>query len=164
MTINETKDNVSVAEQTSATEGYNPHVNPDQPFGPVPVKKIGSLSLKLKADPIPGFKQYWFNENKHDFQELSSEGWSHVNDKQGKPTKALVGTDEDRKGVYAYLMKVPQYFWDAWKADEQSLIDETDKAIGNGTLHRNTSIPGSYVPMNQDGTKRTTIYTDVKPR
>lgn len=94
-------------------------------------KPFGAFTQKLAYPARPGYHRHWFSDEPGRVDEAVSNGWAHVNDKEDKPVKRVVGRGRDGGAMYGFLMELPKVFWDedmAAKHDAaQARIDEIKK-------------------------------------
>lgn len=77
---------------------------------------FGQFESKLRYPPIEGYAQHWFNDKPGRIDAALRAGWTHVNDRDGKPKKLVV----DSGGLIGYLLKIPEQFREEDKAREQA--------------------------------------------
>ncbi|HUY05014.1 MAG TPA: hypothetical protein VMV33_17180 [Rhodocyclaceae bacterium] len=75
---------------------------------------FGMQEQQMLVAPIPGFRQYWFNDTPGRIARAVKAGYSHVIDPEtDEPKRMLAGRHESRpEGMQAYLMKIPQEWYD----------------------------------------------------
>lgn len=105
------------------------------------VKSFGAQSQKLAWPPIPGYVLYWANNTPGRIDELKGRGYDHVT-KDGQNVERIVGTDPSGAGLKAYLLKIPQEWYDLDQSAAQSAEAEKMQRIKTG----NIGVEGSYVP------------------
>lgn len=105
---------------------------------------FGSRRAKLQAPPRPGFQRRWINDKGSRIQDAQAGGWNFV-DKNGSPWSTGVGTSDSGGKLTAYLMEIPDEFYNADFAKKQEALDETDLAIYKGT-HNQEPGDNRYVP------------------
>lgn len=93
-----------------------------------PRKPFGAMTLKLAYPDRPGFHRHWFNETAGRIQRAEEAGYTHV-EANGKPVQKVVGTAEGGGPLNAFLMEIPQEWYDEDMAAQQREIDEKEKAI-----------------------------------
>jgi len=74
-------------------------------------KPIGAYSQKLALPKRSGYHRHWFNDTAGRVQEAEANGWSFIQDKDGKNICRCVGTGRDKGAMYAYAMELPEVFW-----------------------------------------------------
>lgn len=94
---------------------------------------FGEARLKLQAPARPGFRRYWFNDTPGRVQGALEAGYSFVK-LNGRNTRNVVGRAREGGALVAYLMEVPQEWFDKDMAAQQARVDETDAAIKGGRL------------------------------
>ena len=111
---------------------------------------------------IPGYKLHIFNDEPGRIQSALDGGWELVkpdevggvkdsvtsgNTDLGDKVRFLVGTSEKGDGLYAYLMKIKEEWWEEDQAEIQKRNDRVDDAIRGGVnVASGTSAEGFYTP------------------
>lgn len=94
-------------------------------------KPFGAFTQKLAYDARSGYHRHWFNDEPGRVDEAVSNGWAHVQGKDDKSVKRVVGRARDGGPMYGYLLELPEIFWAedmAAKHDAaQARIDEIKK-------------------------------------
>lgn len=103
------------AEQT-ARQAYNQEVERIRATR----KPFGSLTQKLALAERPNYHRHWFNDVPGRIDEKKAQGWTHITDDKGKPTRRVVGSGRDKGALYAYAMEIPLIFWEE---DCQAKVD-----------------------------------------
>ncbi len=76
---------------------------------------FGEPELSLYHEEIPGFRLYWFNDQKDRIYRAKRAGYEHVTDRNGEPIARVVSREGPRE-VKGYLMKIPIEYYKADKA------------------------------------------------
>jgi hypothetical protein len=119
-------------------------------------KPFGSQQQKLAWPPIEGFHLHWFNEEPGRIERAKEAGYEHVVDADGKSVHRIVGVGRDNKGMNAYLMKLPQDWYDEDMAIEQQKPDAVDKSIEHGEVegkHLSKDDKGNHFYVGAQGIK-----------
>jgi hypothetical protein len=111
---------------------------------------------------IPGYKLHIFNDEPGRIQTAIDGGWEFVqphevggvkdsvtsgNTDLGDKVRFLVGTSEKGDGLYAYLLKIKQEWWEEDQSATQQRNDRVDDAIRGGVnVKDGTSADGFYTP------------------
>ena len=111
---------------------------------------------------IPGYHLHIFNDEPGRIQTAIDGGWEFVtpdevggvkdsvtsgNTDLGDKVRFLVGTSEKGDGLYAYLMKIKEEWWQEDQAEIQKRNDRVDDAIRGGVnVASGTSAEGFYTP------------------
>jgi hypothetical protein len=111
---------------------------------------------------IPGYHLHIFNDEPGRVQTALDGGWEFVspdevggikdsvtsgNTDLGDKVRYLVGTSEKGDGLYAYLLKIKQEWFDEDQAELQKRNDRVDDAIRGGVnVKDGTSSDGFYTP------------------
>jgi hypothetical protein len=103
-------------------------------------KPFGQHRQKLAYNIAPGFHGHWFNDDPGNVDRAKEAGYDHVVEK-GKPVSSPVGVARDGGVLIAYLMQIPQEWYDEDMREQQKGVDETDRAIRSPSQN-----DGRYVP------------------
>jgi len=111
---------------------------------------------------IPGYKLHIFNDEPGRIQTAIDGGWEFVtpdevggvkdsvtsgNTDLGDKVRFLVGASEKGDGLYAYLLKIKQEWWEEDQNAMQQRNDRVDDAIRGGVnVKDGTSAEGFYTP------------------
>lgn len=118
---------------------------------------FGQHRQKLSYDARPGYHRHWFNDTGSRIGDAENGGYTKVNDKEGKPVSKIVGTQEGGERLVAYLMEIPQEWYDEDMAEQQASIDAKEELIKRrGRLEENSDDRG-YVPQRPDGSSSISI-------
>lgn len=104
---------------------------------------------KLDAPKREGFVRRWINDTPGRIQDAQGGGYAIVK-KDGKPWTTVVGVREGGGSLVAYLMEIPQQFYDQDFAAKQEKRNELERQIYTGT-HKQEAGDNRYVP--KDGIK-----------
>jgi len=115
-------------------------------------KPFGAMTLKLAYPERKGFHRHWFNETTGRIQRAQEAGYEHVI-AEGKPVQKVVGTAEGGGALNAFLMEIPQEWYDEDMAAQQREIDDKEKAIKRGELEGQDG-DNRYVPSQGISIKR----------
>lgn len=97
-------------------------------------KPFGSMQLKLAHEIRQGFHGHWFNDVPGRVDRAKDAGYEHVKDKNGKEVKRVVGTAEGGGALTAYLMEIPEEWYQEDMKAEQAHIDEKEEMMRRGKL------------------------------
>jgi hypothetical protein len=95
-------------------------------------KPFGSMSLKLDYAQREGFHRHWFNDTPGRIDRAKEAGYEHVKGNDQKNVSRTVGTAEGGGALTAYLMEIPEEWYQQDMASEQVVIDEKEEAIRRG--------------------------------
>lgn len=95
-------------------------------------KPFGSMQLKLSHEIRPGFHGHWFNDTPGRVDRAKEAGYEHVRDKDGKNMSRVVGVAEGGGALTAFLMEIPEEWYQADMQLEQSHIDEKEELMRRG--------------------------------
>lgn len=99
-------------------------------------KPFGSTDQKLAFPARPGFHQHWFNDEPGRVVQAKEAGYEHVNDQRGVPVSRVVGVTSGGGPLIAYLMEIPQEWWEEDMARQQKLVDEKMADIRRGHVDK----------------------------
>lgn len=122
----------------------------------------GTQAKLTVNNQIPGYHMHIFNDEPGRIQTAVDGGWEFVtpdevggvkdsvtsgNTDLGDKVRFLVGTSEKGDGLYAYLMKIKEEWWEEDQAEIQKRNDRVDDAIRGGVnVASGTSAEGFYTP------------------
>ena len=108
-------------------------------------KPFGSQDQKLAYEARPGFHRHWFNEIPGRIDSALEAGYTHVLNKEGSKVTQVVGVANSGQPLNAWLMELPQEWYDDDMKRQQQSVDEKDSAIRQGALDAK---PGDnrYIP------------------
>lgn len=110
-------------------------------------KPFGQQMQKLAYPVEPGYHHHWFNDNgRGRIDQAKEAGYEHVIGRDGNPVKAPVGVAEGGSILIAFLMKIPQEWYEDDMAAQQRAIDEIDRAIHSGAIAGKPGEDGRYIP------------------
>jgi hypothetical protein len=108
-------------------------------------KPFGSMSLKLDYPQREGFHRHWFNDIPGRVARAQEAGYEHVKGNDQKNVSRIVGSAEGGGALTAFLMEIPEEWYQQDMASEQVVIDEKEAAIRQGTLDKAEG-DNRYVP------------------
>jgi len=108
-------------------------------------KPFGSQTQKLAYPPRTGFHRHWFNEEPGRIDAALAAGYTHVEDKEGRKVQRIVGVNAAGGPLNAYLMEIPEEWYQEDMAEQQRLVDEKDAAIREGSVGGRPGEDGRYV-------------------
>lgn len=109
-------------------------------------RPFGSQRQKLAYPIRPGFHRHWFNETPGRLQEAEMAGYKYVLDKEGLKVCRPVGVTDAGGALMAYLMEIPEEWFNEDMSAQQARVDEVDKAIRRGDVEGKVGEEGRYVP------------------
>lgn len=129
----------------------------EQPATPEETPRVrrpfGTQEQKLAYAQREGFHRHWFNDTPGRVDDAVAAGYTHVKDARGQNVSRLVGRTEGGDGLNAFLMEIPDEWFQQDKAAKQARVDEVDQAIRKGEINGKVGEEGRYVP--RDGIKIT---------
>ncbi len=109
-------------------------------------KPFGTMDQKLFWPKRSGFHRHWFNDTAGRVEAALEAGYAHVMDSKGKPVRRIVGKLDNGAGLAAFLMEIPQEWFDMDMNRGQESVDETVKDIYRGKAGPLSREKNSYVP------------------
>lgn len=106
-------------------------------------KPFGGLEQKMNYPDRPGFHRHRFNDVPGRIERALEAGYAHVQDKEGKNVKWIVGTAPGGGPMEAFLMEIPQEFFEQDMAAQQQIVNDRENAMRRGELETRE---GGYVP------------------
>jgi hypothetical protein len=94
-------------------------------------KPFGSMVQKLAVPPRPGYHRHWFNEEPGRIGQALENGYNHVLD---NATKKPIARVVNKAGQQAYLMEIPQAWFDEDMAAQQQAVDDKEDTIRRGQV------------------------------
>jgi hypothetical protein len=108
-------------------------------------RPFSSVELKLAYESRVGFHRHWFNDTNNRINRALEAGYTHVQGKDEKNVSRVVGVAEGGGPLHAFLMEIPEEWYQEDIAREQKLIDEKESAIKRGTP-QGGEVEKGYVP------------------
>lgn len=106
---------------------------------------LGARQPRLVAEKRKGYHRRFINDKDDRIKRAAAGGYAHVRDEKGEPISRPVGTQEHGGGMTAYLMEIPQNLKDEDFEVSQSVLDDIDNSIYQGT-HGEKPGDKRYVP------------------
>jgi hypothetical protein len=101
-------------------------------------KPFGSQTQKLAFKKREGYHHHWFNETPGRIASAKNAGYNHVLDETtGKPIQMVVGVTQQGGPLNAFLMEIPQEWFDDDMAAQQQAVDEREDTIRRGQVTAN---------------------------
>lgn len=94
---------------------------------------FGATTFKLTAAAREGYHRHWFNEVLDRLDQAQRAGYTFVKE-EGKRVKRVVGVAKGGGPLTAYLMEIPQQWYEEDMARTQRNVDEIDAAIRGGQI------------------------------
>lgn len=108
-------------------------------------RPFSSVELKLAHNIREGFHGHWFNDVANRVNRALEAGYEHVKGKDGKNVSRIVGVAEGGGPLHAFLMEIPEEWYQEDMAREQALIAERESAIKKGQP-QGAEVEKGYVP------------------
>jgi hypothetical protein len=109
-------------------------------------KPFGSSTQKLAYEGRTGYHRHWFNDIPGRLQQAAEAGYKIIKDKGGKEVARPVGIYDNGVALLAYLMEIPEEWYQEDIAKQQSSLDEMDAAIKRGAFQGAVGKDGRYIP------------------
>jgi len=98
-------------------------------------KPLGTSEQKLAYPPRSGFVRRWFNDVPGRVSRAVEEGgWTHVLDAKGKNVERVVGTRPEGGALTAFLLELPEEWYQEDMQAQQAAIDEKERAMRRGQV------------------------------
>lgn len=108
-------------------------------------KPFGTMEQTMAYAKREGFHRHWFNDVRDRISRAQEAGYEHVTGKDGKNVQMVVGTAEGGGALHAFLMEIPQEWYDEDMRAQQKIVDEREAQIKRGDAERQAG-DGRYVP------------------
>lgn len=115
----------------------------------------GSFNRRLQARPIEGFQIRFVNDEMGRLSQFCDLGWDFVTNQEqglggnssdaGDKYSIVVGTTSGGQELRAYLLKIPQEWYDQFKRIEAEQTSQVDQAIKRGLVNSKEG-DGRYIP------------------
>jgi len=113
-------------------------------------KPFGARDQKLAYAGRPGYHRHWFNDEPGRVDRAAEAGYTHVKDEQsGKNVQTVVGTARGGGPLLAFLMEIPEEWYQEDMAANDALVLERKQEIETGQLNKPSGRDGQlrYVPQ-----------------
>jgi hypothetical protein len=118
--------------------------------GPPPRRKrnpFGTHEQKLAYPPRPGYHRHWFNDVSNRIPQALEGGYTHVVGNDGKRVMRPAGVAEHGGALIAYLLEIPQAWYDEDMAAQQAEVDKVEEAMRRGVDTKGgPGVDGRYIP------------------
>lgn len=129
-----------------------PEGRDEKSVAPSRVKRVplGTPQIKLVLPEIPGYVPRWLNDEPGRLPRAQNAGYEFVSQDEAPEIGAnevtpgnvdlgtricrLVGTGDDDKPLYAYLMKIKEEWYNEDQVTKLEAVNKVDKAIHEGTV------------------------------
>lgn len=108
-------------------------------------KPFGSLDQQLAYPARENYHRHWFNDVGNRIARAGEAGYEHVKDKDNKNVSHVVGTADGGGPLRAFLMEIPEEWYQEDMRAQQDDIDDKESAIKRGELNKAEG-SHSYVP------------------
>lgn len=116
-------------------------------------RPFGSTTQKLAYPARPHYHRHWFNDTPGRVEEALQAGYTNVEDKEGKRVVRVVGVSPSGGPLNAYLMEIPEEWYQEDMVAQQKRVDEMDSAIRRGAVAGTPGVEGRYIPDSFGGIK-----------
>ena len=116
-------------------------------------KPFGAMQQKLAYAQRENYHRHWFNDTGDRIHRATEAGYDHVKDNDGKNVSYVVGTTDGGQPLRAFLMEIPEEWYQEDMAAQQREIDAKEASIKSGQLERQSG-DGRYVPSQGISIKR----------
>lgn len=105
-------------------------------------KPFGNRDQKLAYPNREGFHRHWFNDEPGRILQARDAGYEQVSDERGNPVQMVVGVGRGGNPQVAFLMEIPQQYYDEDMAAQDGVVHEVLTQIRDGNLERPTGRDG----------------------
>lgn len=96
---------------------------------------FGNFTQKLAYADREGYRRYWFNDEPGRVHRAREAGYDHVFDPiQKQNVQRIVGRNESGGPLLAFLMEIPQEWFEEDMAQYQKIVDEKEAAYKRGQV------------------------------
>jgi hypothetical protein len=118
-------------------------------------RPFGSQVQKLAYEARPGYHRHWFNELPGRIDQALEAGYTHVEDREGRKVTRVVGVAPAGGPLTAFLMEIPEEWYQEDMALQAQANAEREHAIRTGSVTGQPGKDGVYIPETR-GIKITT--------
>lgn len=111
---------------------------------------FGSQKQKMAYPEREGYKRYWFNDEPGRIEQALSGGYTHVQ----KDGQNVTLTVDKTTGMKAYLMEIPQEWWEEDMRAAQEVVDRREADLRRGSITNKSEQDGDgvfYAGSNRKG-------------
>lgn len=108
-------------------------------------KPFGSMDQKLYYPQREGYHRHWFNEKPGRLDAALDAGYTFVLDREQKKVSRVVDVAPGGGPLHAWLMEIPQEWFEEDMKRQQKVVDEREDTIKKGLLET-TPGDGRYIP------------------
>lgn len=112
-------------------------------------RPFGSQTQKLAYEPRAGYHRHWFNDLPGRIVQAQEAGYSFVEDKEGKKVHRVVGVDAAGGPLEAYLMEIPEEWYQEDMSRNEEATRKLDESIRRGNVAGEVGKDGRYVPASR---------------
>jgi hypothetical protein len=99
-------------------------------------KPFGSTDQKLAFPPRNGYHRHWFNDEPGRIYSAEQAGYDHVKGIDGKPVSRIVGTRQGGGAILAFLMEIPEEWYQEDMKRLQDEVDRKEAGIRRGNVEK----------------------------
>lgn len=121
-------------------------------------KPFGSHEQKLAYPNREGFHRHWFNDEPGRIMRAREAGYEQVHDDDGRPVSTVVGIGRGGQALVAFLMEIPQSWFEEDMAAQEMVVHGLMTQIGRGEHAKPTGQDGS---LRYAGSTRGDIKVDT---
>lgn len=113
-------------------------------------KGFGNQSQKLARPKRAGYHRHWFNDTPGRIARALESGWTHVKNEITKENeKEVVGVAAVGGALHAYLMEIPEEWYQDDMAEQENLNAMKEEAIKGGVQPQKPEDKGAFYPTAQ---------------
>lgn len=106
---------------------------------------FGNQGQKLAYPQRPGYHRHWFNDTPGRVMGSEESGFTKVNDPiTGKPVSRIVGTQQNGDPLAAYLLEIPQEWYDDDMRELEKINAEKEATIRGGAEAKDAKDAGQF--------------------
>lgn len=106
-------------------------------------KPFGNQEQKLAYPNREGFHRHWFNDEPGRIMRAREAGYEQVEDEDGRPVSTVVGIGRGGQALVAFLMEIPQQWFEEDMAAQETTVHGLMTQIGRGEHAKPTGQDGS---------------------
>ena len=111
---------------------------------------FGSQDQKLAYPQRQGYHRHWFNDTPGRISRALESGWTHVkNEINGNNEREVVGVAQIGGALHAYLMEIPEEWYQDDMDDQEKLNASKEEAIKGGVQAQKPEDISAFYPTAQ---------------
>lgn len=110
---------------------------------------FGSQDQKLAYPQRQGYHRHWFNDSPGRVASAKESGYTQVEDEAGKPVVRVVGVTATGAPLSAYLLEIPEEWWQDDMAENEKINLAKEEAIKGGASAQDSKDRQAFYPSAQ---------------